>query len=265
MADEVLSASFKSLSLDALQQPQVSTPKNQQATRGQPRRHQRNAVEPKSDASRTSNDPGRRKTSPDVNGNETSGDPLDNAPGSPTRDKEQPDNLYVVQVIYPNEKIIGVYTQVTEANKYAMAYMSAANGILASEIGDAGGFFGSNIPAGKRAGKRSSWTGALEIILSGGRPWIRVLPNKCPEPPGSSDRGLAYLALDQVGSGLFVIGAFRSKDDAWEGCKKYWGQLSYCTPVVDMSQWVTKEGMYHAKGLIVGRAHHWFVKQYVIL
>jgi hypothetical protein len=100
---------------------------------------------------------------------------------------------------------------------------------------------------------------------SGPLSWIKVMPKDFAGWAGPTDSGTAtlYLALDRS-IGLFVIGAYASKEEAWGGCQKYWTQLSYCTPIENKEQWFDGRGMYHAKGAIGGRGHHWFVKPYII-
>jgi hypothetical protein len=70
-----------------------------------------------------------------------------------------------------------------------------------------------------------------------------------------------YLAVDRSG-GLFVIGIFAEKAPAWEACKKYRDQLAYCSELEGKEQWFDEEGMFHSKGKIGGKGHHWFVVEY---
>jgi len=104
----------------------------------------------------------------------------------------------------------------------------------------------------------------IRILCSSRLEWIKVLPKEfSSSKTGSTDSGTAFLALDRS-SILFVIGAYRSKTDAWEACRKYWTQLSNMMPIENKTQWCDEQGMLHATGEIGNTAHHWFVECYVI-
>jgi hypothetical protein len=187
--------------------------------------------------------------------------------------------LYIVEAADSSEKIIGAFTQLEQANDCAITY-AAQYGIPAAEIVDHVSSFGRGscgpIPTraaasmGPANASRKVWpNGTCEIrILGRSRlEWIKVMPKEfsasniteSTEDPG----GTAYLAVDRSDI-LFVIGAYRSKADAWEACRKYWTQLSNWMPIEGETQWFDEQGMLHATGSIGNTTHHWCVEPYVI-
>jgi len=159
--------------------------------------------------------------------------------------KRTPQNtfVYVVLTRRTSEEIVGVFASLPKANECAVKY--------ASQYG---------IPHTYRRAQldETSWVGVFgDNSLSE----VRVLPKEFTTLTGNTDFGTIYLALDRP-SFLFVIGAYRSKDEAWEACQKYWRQLSYCCEIQGERQWVDRQGMPHARGAIAGRSHHWFVEPY---
>jgi hypothetical protein len=72
-----------------------------------------------------------------------------------------------------------------------------------------------------------------------------------------------YLSLDR-NDGIFVIGAYDSQDQAWEGCKKYWSDLSVCAPMSDLDDWYDG-GFHYAQATIAGKSHHWSLKPYKLM
>jgi len=96
--------------------------------------------------------------------------------------------------------------------------------------------------------------------------WIRVLPKEVECGEERLEMGglgqEVYLALNRSRNGLFVSGAFWTKEEAWEGCRKYITQLLYCEKETKNSELVDEGQMRHAKGIIGGLSHHWFVGAY---
>lgn len=176
--------------------------------------------------------------------------------------RPQPSFMYVVEAagfVETSEKIIGVFTSLSKANERAIEY-AAQYGISTTDILDIVSGLGT---ASARACRRVWPNGTTEVrSLCGGFNWVKVLPKEFPTSADNQGARFAYLALDRS-IGLFVIGVYGSKDDAWEACRKYWTQLSYCTPIENGKKWLDAQGMFHAQGAVGGRAHHWFVEPYV--
>jgi hypothetical protein len=185
-------------------------------------------------------------------------------------------SVYVVEVTADceeSEMVIGVYTSLLKANERATD-CAKYFGIPKADIVDILSSFGCAGPkpcdtAQAKAIRRVWPNGASELrILYSRSPlrWIKVLPKEFAGSIGSTDSGSTnvYLALDRSTIGMFVIGAYRSKGEAWEACQKYSTQLSYCSPIVNNKQWFDRLGLHHASGSIGGRQHHWFVEPYII-
>jgi hypothetical protein len=162
---------------------------------------------------------------------------------------------YVVQASESSaglEGIVGVYSELERANECAKGYVGRW-GIEKSEIVDIQSSFGCTARA-----RRRSWQGGMSEIRVGGA-WVKVLPKEFIASEGADKK--TYLAVDRSG-GLFVIGIFAEKVPAWEACKKYRDQLAYCSELEGKEQWFEEEGMFHSKGKIGGKGHHWFVVEY---
>jgi hypothetical protein len=162
---------------------------------------------------------------------------------------------YVIQASEGSESseaIVGVYSELQRANECAKEYVRRW-GVGKSEIVDIQSSFGCTARA-----RRRSWQGGMSEIRVGGA-WVKVLPKDFIALEGG-DREM-YLALDRSG-GLFVIGVFAEKEPAWEACKKYRDQLAYCSELEGKEQWFDGEGIFHSKGKIGGKGHHWFVVGY---
>ncbi len=193
-----------------------------------------------------------------------------------SKESNRSTSIYVVEVaIYvPGkagefEDIIGVYTLLSEANK-AVIKCAEQFGISETEIKDIVSSFAGPKPSAQSKATRRVWpNGTSEVrnlYSSCSRlTWIKILPKDFADSAATTDSGTStvYLALDRS-IGLFVVGVYASKEEAWKGCQKYWTQLSYCTPIEDKEQWYDRLGMYHAKGAIGGRRHHWFIKSFNI-
>ncbi len=162
------------------------------------------------------------------------------------------------------ERIIGVFNLLTKASERAAEY-ATQSGLSNTDIVDIVSSFGYAGP--KPIATRRAWpNGTSEVRVLSCRTdlkWIKVLPKELTAPSGKTDFKTAYLALDRSG-GLFVIGAYTSKDEAWEACRKYWTQLSYCSAIQNMEQWYDEKCMFHAQGALGGMIHHWFVEPYDI-
>ncbi|KAL5325779.1 hypothetical protein ACEPPN_006912 [Leptodophora sp. 'Broadleaf-Isolate-01'] len=161
---------------------------------------------------------------------------------------------YVVQASggsESSEAIVGVYSKLEGANECAKGYVGRW-GVGKSEIVD----IQSSIGCTARA-RRRSWQGGMSEIRVGGA-WVKVLPKEFIASGGDRE---TYLAVDRSG-GLFVIGVFAEQEPAWAACKKYRDQLAYCFELEGKEQWLDGEGMFHSKGTIGGKSHHWFVVQY---
>lgn len=171
---------------------------------------------------------------------------------------------YVVQASATDstEKIIGVFTNRARANRAALLHTSK-NGITSSNIVDiiSSFTFAEAKPKHPKATRRTWQDGTSEIRFTdgGGRlEWVKILPKlvnispvKCLET--------VFLALDHD----FVIGVFKTDDEAWQACKTYSAKLSYCS-VLENEESFDDEGMRHMEGIISGTRHHWFVKRYRI-
>lgn len=158
------------------------------------------------------------------------------------------------------QRTVGVFEDLARANKCAEGCV-ARHGFPPEEITDISdsSLFGHT--AWPTAVSRRSWPGGTSELRGGGFEWIKVMPKEwsasaSTSTPGS---GVAYLAF----SGTLVIGAYGSKHEAWEACRRNWEQLSYWT-AMEVDMWVDKGGMYHGEGTILGRLRHWFVAPFVI-
>ncbi|KAJ5249496.1 hypothetical protein N7524_011812 [Penicillium chrysogenum] len=119
--------------------------------------------------------------------------------------KVQPARIYIVQIMWPSEEIEGVYYSSKSANNRAIIYLKTKHGINENEISEKRGRFGQAITATKAV--KRMWT--------------------------HTDRS----------GGLFVIGAYQSHDEAWEGCKKYWTDLSIRTREAERKQRFQEESI----------------------
>lgn len=167
----------------------------------------------------------------------------------------QPTFKYVVQASTGSESsegIVGVYSELERANECARECVESW-GVGKSEIVDIQSSFGCRARATRR-----SWQGGMSEIRVGGA-WVKVFPKKFIASEEGDKK--MYLAVDSSG-GLFVIGTFAEKELAWEACKKYRDQLAYCSELEGKEQYFDGEGMFHSKGKICGRSHHWFVVEY---
>ncbi|PLB49874.1 hypothetical protein P170DRAFT_132963 [Aspergillus steynii IBT 23096] len=171
--------------------------------------------------------------------------------------------IYVVQKMRPSEEVIGVYCQLQRANDRATEYLHTKHGISAREISDCRGIFDRkdrNVAIGK-ATKRVWATGAVELLTRGGQSWIRVLPKEWKAAGQSGRPEVVYLALDEC-KGLFVVGAYATMEEAWEGCRKYWMALAVCAPLENMKESRDSQDVPHARARTMGKNHHWFVRRY---
>jgi hypothetical protein len=183
--------------------------------------------------------------------------------------------LYVVKASDRYETVIGVFKDPSFADESARAYIAqyCNSGV---EIEDIVRGFGRDFSGTKptpaaitrsnavKASRRVWPNGTVDIrVYSHGLQWVKVLPKELPAATENTDLRTAYLALHRS-SGLFVIGAYGSKDQAWEACRKYWTQLSYCMPIENENKWYDKQGMFHLIGIIGNTPHHWFVEPHAI-
>lgn len=181
--------------------------------------------------------------------------------------------LYVVQAAETSEQVIGIYSSLERAKQSLLAHAAKQN-ISPTDITD--------ITSGLGCGERKSYSvtrrvwpdGRTEVRVNAFHKlkWIKILPKEFPAlaqeggpcEPAVVERYSAYLALDRSGAELFVIGAGRAKGEAWEACLKYSTQLSCCSEIQNREQWVDGQGMFHVRGAVGGRAHHWYVERYAI-
>jgi hypothetical protein len=103
----------------------------------------------------------------------------------------------------------------------------------------------------------------IKVVKGKGVGWIKVLPKEfvVSGMDGAESGERVFLAPDKS-EGLFVIGAYGGKEEAWLACCRYEEQLAYCCEVEGRKEWVDGEGMLHATGKVGGRGHHWFVAEY---
>lgn len=185
-------------------------------------------------------------------------------------------SVYVVEVTADrkeSEMVIGVYTSLLKANE-RVTDCAKYFGIPETDIVDISSSFGCAGPkpcdAAQAKATRRVWpNGGSELRICYARSplsWIKVFPKEFAGSIGSTDSGttIVYLALDRSTLGIFVIGAYGSKGEAWEACQKYSTQLSYCSAIENNEQWFDRLGLHHASGSIGGRRHHWFVEPYII-
>lgn len=170
--------------------------------------------------------------------------------------KVPPACIYIVQIMWPSEEIEGVYYSSKSANNRAITYLNTNHGINENEISEKRGRFGQAITATKAVKRMWTHTGTLEILTCDGTPWIRVLKKPLYSCHIISGEDHVYLSLDRS-DGLFVIGAYQSHDEAWEGCKKYWTDLSVCASTFELKDSHEKG---RALATISGRKHHWVLK-----
>ncbi|KAJ6126128.1 hypothetical protein N7471_010621 [Penicillium samsonianum] len=175
--------------------------------------------------------------------------------------KVRPAHVYIVQIMRPSEEVEGVYCSSEKANNRAMIYLNTKHGINANEISEKRGRFGQAIAATKAVKRMWMHTGTLEILTCGGTPWIRVLKKPLYSCHVISGEDHVYLSLDRS-DGLFVIGAYQSQDEAWEGCKKYWTDLSVCASTFELKDSHEKG---RAQATISGRIHRWVLKHCKLL
>ena len=179
--------------------------------------------------------------------------------------------VYVVEASVKSEGIIGVFNSVANANQRATEYALQLFGMSDTDIVDITGSFSkghSNTGSQPMATRRVWPNGATEIRLlsyDAGPRWIKVLPKRLTVADGEPDPRTAYLALDRSNI-LFIIGAYTSKGEAWEACRKYWTQLSYGWGVIHgMKHWFDEQWMFHAQGSLGDLVHHWFVEPYDVI
>ena len=175
--------------------------------------------------------------------------------------KIRPAHIYIVQIIWPSEEVEGVYYSSEKANTRALVYLNTKHGINTDEISEERGRFGQAITVTKAVKRMWMHTGTLEILTCRGTPWIRVLKKPLCSCHVISGQDHVYLSLDRS-DGLFVIGAYQSRDEAWEGCKKYWTDLSVCASTFQLKDSHEKG---RAKATISGRTHRWGLKHCTVL
>ncbi|KAJ5481377.1 hypothetical protein N7475_000189 [Penicillium sp. IBT 31633x] len=175
--------------------------------------------------------------------------------------KVRPAHIYIVQIMRPSEKVEGVYYSSEKANNRAMLYLNTKHGINAKEITEKRGCSSQSIAPNKAVKRMWMHTGTLEILTCGGTPWIRVLKKPLYSYHVLSGEDHAYLSLDRS-DGIFVIGAYQSQDEAWEGCKKYWTDLSVCASTFELKD-SHEKGRAHVK--ISGKMHRWGLKHCELL
>jgi hypothetical protein len=76
------------------------------------------------------------------------------------------------------------------------------------------------------------------------------------------EKDKVYLAVEKSKSKLYVGGAFWTKYEAWEACKKYWPQNLLSRPIERRDEWVDEQGMGHVEGAFGETSYHWFVEAY---
>ena len=175
--------------------------------------------------------------------------------------KVRPAKIYIVQIIWPSEKVEGAYYSSQKANDRALIYLNTKHGVNTNEISEERGRFGQAITATKAVKRTWMHTGILEILTCRGTPWIRVLKKplySCHVIPGE-DHVYPFLDRSDV---LFAIGAYQSQDEAWEGCRKYWTELSVCATTFELKDSHEKS---RARAMISGRMHRWGSKHCTVL
>ncbi|GIJ91028.1 hypothetical protein Asppvi_009993 [Aspergillus pseudoviridinutans] len=177
--------------------------------------------------------------------------------------KSQPSHIYIVQVMRPSEAIEGAFSSVVDANNRALDYLESKFNIRADEISGQRGLFGQATSAVKATKRIWQPTGNLEILTPSGTPWIRVLKKPVHLCQPRAGEKTVYLSLDRS-DGIFVIGAYQCQDEAWEGCKKYWSDLSVCASISDLKDWY-EGGFHHAQARIAGKLHRWSLKSHTLL
>lgn len=175
--------------------------------------------------------------------------------------KVRPAHIYIVQIMRAPEEVEGVYYSSEKANTRALIYLNTKHGINANEIAEERGRFGQTITVTKAVKRMWMHTGTLEILTRYGTPWIRVLKKPLYSCHVISGEDHVYLSLDRS-DGLFVIGAYQSQDKAWEGCKKYWTDLSVYASTFELTG-SHEQGRAQAK--ISGRTHCWGLKHCTVL
>lgn len=156
----------------------------------------------------------------------------------------------------PSEEIEGVYYSPKSANNRVIIHFNTMHGVNENEISEKRGRIGQTITATKAVKRIWTHTGTLEILSCDGTSWIRVLKKPLYSRRAISGEDHVYLSVDR-GDGLFVIGAYKSHDEAWEGCKKYWTDLSVCASTFELKDPHEKG---RAQATISGRKHHWVLK-----
>jgi hypothetical protein len=53
----------------------------------------------------------------------------------------------------------------------------------------------------------------------------------------------------------------KKRKPASEACKKYRDQLAYCSELGGKEQFFDGEWVFHSKGKVGGKGHHWFVEE----
>lgn len=172
--------------------------------------------------------------------------------------KAWPSHVYIVQVMRPSENIEGAYLSLADANNRALDYLEAKHRIRANEVSEERGRFGQATSAVRATKRMWPHTGTLEILTRGGTSWIKVLRKSSHFCQATAREEPMYLSLDRS-DGIFVIGVYQSQDEAWEGCKKYWSDLSVCASMLDFKDWHDGD-FHHAQARIAGRLHRWSLK-----
>ncbi|RDL30844.1 uncharacterized protein BP5553_10189 [Venustampulla echinocandica] len=93
---------------------------------------------------------------------------------------------------------------------------------------------------------------------------VKVFQRAFASPPNPPTAGIAFLSLDRSETGLIVIGASRTKTEAWKECRSHFAQFSRAT-WVKAAYWVDGKGMHHMKGYLDNREHHWCVEPHPVL
>jgi hypothetical protein len=182
---------------------------------------------------------------------------------------------YVVEACMKDpmkEKTLGVFTNLAAANETAIKF-AEQNGTQRNDIVDIVSSINIEekdkpvLSTGKGRATRRTWKdGTIDIqprIVSGKFFFIRVLPKELASSSEKrEEKDKVYLAVEKSKSKLYVGGAFWTKDEAWEACKKYWPQNLLSRPIERRDEWVDEQGMGHVEGAFGETSYHWFVEAY---
>jgi hypothetical protein len=192
---------------------------------------------------------------------------------SPKSPQGEPTFVYVIEAsAFGTVKIVGAFMHLSKANERVEEYITQC-GLANVDTVDIRSKFAFNGPKPQDIPKlvvsrRGSWAnGASETCLpdnSTGVSKLRVLPRDSTFSTEDTEFIVAYLAMDSTELGLMVIGAYRTKEQAWQACEKYWNQLSYLNEMQKEKEWFDERGMHHVWGFVGGRAHHFFVEMHAL-